>query len=405
VPRTVPQAEEEEERLADGADEAGAPGPGPDRGVPQPDRARAGQAPCRGCRAHPPVFGAGDGQGVPFAAAVEDLPERPSSWIRPRSMTTARVAEGLCLPEVVGRQQQRDPARLELLEPLHVLPARVSVEAAGRLVEDDDPRVAEECPGQHQPPAHAGGEGRDRSAGVLLEPGGAQLAEARRAGRRPVDAVVAGVEEQVLQDAEIGVEQVLLRGDAEEGLDPPRLAGDVQAVDADRAGGRPERAVDHLQGRRLPGAVRPEQAQAAPAGNAEADRVDDPGGAEGLRDRLEDDGRVARAIGHGRGPVQQARDLAQRLRDPRAGAVEEDDVVVRAVEDPAGAHGRERVPPRTLRQADLVLEGVVDEDHVGVGGEDLGRFHGKYAAAFPAKTFRPPARRTMSSMNDPGPTA
>jgi hypothetical protein len=69
--------------------------------------------------------------------------------------------------------------------------------------------------------------------------------------------------------------------------------------------------------------------------------------------------------------VQQGRHLAQRPNDPRAGAVEDDDVVVRPVVDAGRPHRGDGVPARPLGDADLVLERVVHEDDVRVRGDHL----------------------------------
>ena len=78
------------------------------------------------------------------------------------------------------------------------------------------------------------------------------------------DPVVAGVKEQVLGDVQVRVEEVLLGGDAEFRPGLTRGVEHIDAVHEDRPGGRPDNSVNHLQRRRLPGAVRPHEAKAFP---------------------------------------------------------------------------------------------------------------------------------------------
>src|ERR1700736_2957225 len=65
------------------------------------------------------------------------------------------VGEVLGLVEVLGRQEHGRAAVSEVLDYLPDLNAALGVEAAGRLVEEDDPRVADQAHGDVEATAHA----------------------------------------------------------------------------------------------------------------------------------------------------------------------------------------------------------------------------------------------------------
>jgi hypothetical protein len=90
-------------------------------------------------------------------------------------------------------------------------------------------------------------------------------------GRRDVE--VAGVGAEVLEDAEVGVEVVVLGHDAETLLDGAGLAFGVHAEDTQRAGGDGRDAADHTDGAGLAGAVGAEQAKALALHDFEVDSV------------------------------------------------------------------------------------------------------------------------------------
>src|SRR5678815_1790176 len=106
---------------------------------------------------------------------------------------------------------------------------------------------------------------------------------AARARRRHVE--VAGIDREVLLDAEIRVQAVFLMDDAEPPLDGammPRLHR--QADDGQRARVAWQKARHHLDGGRLAGAVRPQQAHAFARRYREAHLVHDTAGAVALRE-------------------------------------------------------------------------------------------------------------------------
>jgi hypothetical protein len=65
------------------------------------------------------------------------------------------VGEFLGLVEILGRQERGRAAIGEILDHLPHLDAALRVEAGGRLVEEDDPRVADKAHGDVEATAHA----------------------------------------------------------------------------------------------------------------------------------------------------------------------------------------------------------------------------------------------------------
>ena len=87
------------------------------------------------------------------------------------------------------------------------------------------------------------------------------------------EAEVAGMDDEVLADRQLAVEVGLLGHDPERRLDPPPLAGGIEAQDPELAPSDRDQAVDHLHRGRLPGAVRPQEAEADPGRDVEVDPV------------------------------------------------------------------------------------------------------------------------------------
>ena len=85
---------------------------------------------------------------------------------------------------------------------------------------------------------------------------------------------VSGVCEQVLEDAEVGVEAVGLGYDAERELDGALIGADILAVDEQIAAADRGYARKHLHRGGFAGAVRAEEAETFALGDVEANAVD-----------------------------------------------------------------------------------------------------------------------------------
>lgn len=159
------------------------------------------------------------------------------------------------------------------------------VEMVGRLVQDQDPRLLDQHPGQQDPLPFAAGETVETSVGQVgdLQPlhrGSAQLPFpvterlVARLVRSPAERDEFGHGEVEIGAAVLGQRrQVPGRG-------PARLGGDRRAVDGDHPTGRGQRPVDAAQHRGLAAAVGPDQADDLAAAHVQAQLADQPGAVE-----------------------------------------------------------------------------------------------------------------------------
>ena len=160
----------------------------------------------------------------------------------------------------MGREDDRD-RRADLGQHLVEAMALGRVQSRGRLVDDDDLRVAEQRLRDAEALPHAAGVGRDRALARIVEIGllqqGVNLLAPQFGGADALEH--REVIEQVLRrDARVDAE--LLRQIAEHAADRERVGNDVGAVEGDATGGRLLQGGDDPHQRRFAGAVRPEQA-------------------------------------------------------------------------------------------------------------------------------------------------
>ncbi len=185
------------------------------------------------------------------------------------------VAEELGLLHVVGSEEHRHPGRLpQILDALPHAVAGDGVEPDGRLVEHEQLGTVDERLGQLEPADHAAGVGAGEPVGRLGQPHhlkrfGDALAPDRpgdvEEAREPADVLAAGqrrLDRQLLRDVpDPPANRHLRPTDIEaEHLDPARLHRQERVGDPDR--------------RRLPGAVRAEQAEDLALFDAEVDPVE-----------------------------------------------------------------------------------------------------------------------------------
>ena len=174
-----------------------------------------------------------------------------------------------------------DPLQLEL-ESL----AQFQVEGAERLVEQQHLRQVDQRPGERHALLHAAGELVRPPVDFTREPDPLEL------GLDPALDLVLGhplalePEGDVLTDAQVGEERVALEHRVGRPL-VRREAGDVCALDLDRATRRLLEAADHPQGRRLAAARRAEQGEELPVGDLEVHRLDGDEIVERLRHSLQ----------------------------------------------------------------------------------------------------------------------
>src|SRR5207247_5606818 len=88
------------------------------------------------------------------------------------------------------------------------------------------------------------------------------------------DIEVPRVHQKIFANGDLHVEVVLLRHDAEAGLDAARLRAWIQIQHAQLAGGDRRRAADHARGGRFAGAVRAEESERLTGIDVEVDAID-----------------------------------------------------------------------------------------------------------------------------------
>ena len=184
------------------------------------------------------------------------------------------VAQLLGLVHVVGRDDERRAAALELIEALPQQVARLGVQAGRRLVEDDEVRLVDERAGDRQAPLHAAGQGLDLVLGALVELDELEELIGPLARDLAGDVEVARVHLQVLAHRELGVEVVDLRHDAEARLDLAGLRARIHPEHAQLTLGHRARARDHPHRRGLARAIRSEEAERLARTHVEVDAVD-----------------------------------------------------------------------------------------------------------------------------------
>ena len=151
--------------------------------------------------------------------------------------------------------------RAQLAEQLAQLDPGARVQAGGRLVEEEHLGVVDEGVGQAQPLLHAARQGLDVRVALVAQVD--QLQEVAdhppTGGRR--DAVAASEEVEVLPDLHVVVDPECVRHEAEDATHLVGVPGDRPAGDLGVAARRQEEGGQDAQGRRLAGAVRPDQAE------------------------------------------------------------------------------------------------------------------------------------------------
>ena len=179
------------------------------------------------------------------------------------------VAELFRLVHVVRREHDRPALALEDRDQVPELPARLRIETGGRLVEEEQLGPADERAGEGEPLFLAAGEIRNTGAPFFL-----QLDEANHVAHGRALRVETPKEHQGLVHRELVGELRVLQLDAE-ALPKRGLIGRPAAAQKDDVPriGRGQ-AFANLDGGRLAGAVRPEQAEAFAGADLQVDAVD-----------------------------------------------------------------------------------------------------------------------------------
>src|ERR1019366_5979771 len=138
--------------------------------------------------------------------------------------------------EVLGGEQDGDAVGNELARDLPHRVAAARIETRGRLVEEDDPRFAEQRHRKIKPAAHAARVLHDHLPGCIREVESDEEFLDAPATNRPVEMMQIGHEQQVLPAREQEVHSRELTGDADRIANGLRLTADVETGDLDHAG-------------------------------------------------------------------------------------------------------------------------------------------------------------------------
>ena len=172
------------------------------------------------------------------------------------------VGELVRLLQVMRRQQDRE--RLLLRQAADLVPhgdSRLRVEPGRRLVQEEHPRPMNQPERDVEPAAHAARVPLDDAVGCIRDADHVEQSFDARVQLGAAHAVHASLEHQVLPAGRPPVDPGLLRDVADHAADRARLADDVVAGDLCVALVRSRERDEHAYGRRLAGAVRPEQAE------------------------------------------------------------------------------------------------------------------------------------------------
>jgi len=141
------------------------------------------------------------------------------------------------------------------------LVAGLGVEPGSRLVEEQDARPVLQRAGDFEPPLHAAREALDVIVAALPQPDEAQQRLYPRTPLCPRYAIEDAMQFHVLGRRQLAVEARILEHDAEGAADQSRLLDRVVAGDEQLPLARREHRRQHLDRRRLAGAVGAEKAE------------------------------------------------------------------------------------------------------------------------------------------------
>ena len=225
------------------------------------------------------------------------------------------IGETLRLLHVVRGQQDRLAERAQPCDQLPRLAARGRVEAGGRLVQEQQLRVAAEAEREVEPPPLAAGERLDARAGDRAE-----ADEVEHLVRRKRARVGGAVELDRLAGAELGVDGALLQDDADALAERALAATGIEAEHPHLAGVGAAMALEDLDQRGLAGAVGAEHGEHLAAAHGEVEAVERLHPAViGLAHAADLDGGLRGARGsRGRGDFERVRDHVLQCRTQSA---------------------------------------------------------------------------------------
>ncbi len=179
------------------------------------------------------------------------------------------------------------PLRRQVVDQVPEQPARLRLDARGRLVEEQHRRAVQDGAAEREPLLPAAGQRAHQRVLAPLQPGHARRRTGVRSSmsraRHPVEAAE---EAQILAHGEVAVEREFLRHVADMRAHRLGLAADVEAGHRGASGARPQQPAQHADGGRFAGAVRADEPHDLALGDAEIEPVDGGEGAEFLGQAL-----------------------------------------------------------------------------------------------------------------------
>ncbi|OIQ66823.1 hypothetical protein GALL_516040 [mine drainage metagenome] len=212
----------------------------------------------------------------------------------------------LGLVEVGGADQHAGAVLAHALDDRPQLAPRNRVDAHRRLVEQQQPRRAQQHAGQAELLLHAAGQGAGATRAERAQRGQPQQFGEARLARGVVEPLQVGVQAQVLVHRQVFVQPEALRHIADRRLDRRRVGDAVGAehFDAARIGVQQRGGQPHQ--RRLAGAVGAEHAGDAAGGDVEVDVAQGFDDTRALAEALARRAQPQRAVSHRR-PVRAVR--------------------------------------------------------------------------------------------------
>ena len=208
------------------------------------------------------------------------------------------VGELVRLLQLLGGEQDGDAAGGQVADDLPHGPPAARVQSGRGLVQEDQPRVADQGHGQVEPPPHPARVGAGQLAGGVGE---VELAEQVGRPAPPLGAaqvMQVGHQEQVLGAGEQVVDGGELAGDADRGPDRVRRGGQVVAGHPQLAAVGFDQGGQDLDDGGLAGPVRAEEREDRALGDRQVDAVEHDLVAVGLAQSGDRDGQRGRGGGH-----------------------------------------------------------------------------------------------------------
>ena len=145
----------------------------------------------------------------------------------------------------MGREDEGRAALLQPVQPVPQLVPCLRVQAGRRLVQEQEVGLVDERAGDRDPSFHAAGQWLHRGLRAIRQLDEFEKLVRATAGLAIGQSEIAAVDHQVLADAELRVERILLRDNADPSADPRTVPARVHAEDLQRAVADGRHAADH----------------------------------------------------------------------------------------------------------------------------------------------------------------